>query len=37
LTLDGRGRVVRERLVTRARFVDERFFDFNARADIHAP
>jgi copper transport protein len=37
LTLDDRGRVVRERLVTRARFVDERFFDFNARADIHAP
>ena len=37
LTLDRRGRVIRERLITRARFVDERFRDFNARLDIHAP
>jgi methionine-rich copper-binding protein CopC/putative copper export protein len=37
LTLDDRGRVVRERLVTRARFVDERFFDFDVRIDIDAP
>jgi methionine-rich copper-binding protein CopC/putative copper export protein len=37
LTLDRRNRVVRERLITRARFVDERFFDFGARLEIDAP
>lgn len=37
LTLDARGRVVRERIVARARFIDERFFAFDRPVRIVAP